>query len=1238
MKNLKLIILITLILLISTISAVSAVDENNTNEESINVINYEIQKENNIPLSEVNVNNWNELKTYCEKNDSNYIIHLKENTNFYPTNLNRSEGQIVINNNVTIIGNNGSYFGDTTPNPQSIKYHPILTRDNSNVSLKIINTTFKWIKTQGWTAKTSGIFIEIGGNTTDNLLENCVFDKITCSDDHSTVYYVKKGQATVKNCKFTNIQTEYGVLSIYDPDNVNIYPYTAKMIIENCYFESNNGGVSSGAINNCGELIVKNSSFNKNTAKWWAGAIHTHSKANSTLINSTFTNNVAGWNGGALYTYSYLQIDNCTFYGNNCTTDNGGGAIGACDHLSTYHITINNSKFEKNNNNCWNIIDESSGTGRGGAISVMDEGSLKIYNTEFIRNTAANGQAIYALYVQGFGDAPIVELINNTFINHTGNSETIELKLNDGKNKTAILKNNTYINTCIQFDPFEIKTSNTTNMKVNHTYHFNININLKNPENYDADILSKINYTLFVNDKLEKELYSNKEFNLTIPNRENLLYVTTDISCVNSKNLIILDKLETNLNITTLSQNNTITIIATVNNNATGIINFTFQNNEYTSEINNGQATLNLTNLKPGTYNITAVYFGDKNYKKTNTTIKIIVDKLTPEMSLIIKNITQDEKNATIIVKLPKDATGNITLSINTKSYNLPLKNGEIDITITDPKIGEYVIIATYPGDMIYKNATVKGILKVTGNKDVKLTLSDADSNNQIIATLTDLNGNPITNEVIIFKIANQTLSTSTTATGKAYITPKLEKGIYNLTAIFNGNDNYKSTNITKIVHINNITEKLNPNMTIIFNKTISKGENATIIVKLPKDATGTIILNINNKTYTSPIKNGELTISIPNLKHGKYNLNIIYSGDNKYNSDNYTDELEVLGNTILKVKNITMIYKDGTRFEAILTDNVGNPIFNVTLSFIINGQTYNKNTDNEGKASIGLNLNAGNYTSVVLYNGSKNYDNIFKNVTITINPTIISKDLVKMYQNDTRFYAKFTDSTGKALANTEIKFNINGVFYTKKTDKDGMADLGIMLRPGSYILTAYNPVTGEEKGFNITVKSLIVQSDLTKYYLNASRFEATVYNKDGSLAVNKEVTFNINGVFYHKKTDENGVASLGIALRPGEYTITTMYDGLDIGNRVSVLPTLVTKDLSMKHLDGSNFTALTLDGQGKPLANQNVSFNVNGVFYHKVTNKDGIASLGIRLMSGEYIITSYWNDFQTGNTIKISP
>ena len=433
-------------------------------------------------------------------------------------------------------------------------------------------------------------------------------------------------------------------------------------------------------------------------------------------------------------------------------------------------------------------------------------------------------------------------------------------------------------------------------------------------------------------------------------------------------------------------------------------------------------------------------------------------------------------------------------------------------------------------------------------------------------------------------------------------------------------------------------------NMTIVsvkntqMNVSVSDSDsasNVTFTVDFDHVANGFVFVTIGGVTYNATVSGKEAKVIVPPLAVGKYDAIVSYNGVvNKTVAVNISPDR----NPVLNISDIVMIYKDGTRMVAVLTDYLGNPIANAIVYFTINGKTYNKTTDVNGTASMGLNLASNVYKATVSYNGSDKYNAVSKNITVTINPTIVADDLVKMYQNATRFYAKFTDSTGKAIANKEIRFNINGVFYTKKTDKDGVADLGIMLRPGSYILTAYNPVTGEEKGFNITVKSLIMQNDLTKYYLNASRFEATVYNKDGSLAVNKEVTFNINGVFYTKTTDKNGVASLGIALRPGNYTITTMYDGLDIGNRVSVLPTLVTKDLSMKYLDGSNFTALTLDGQGKPLANQNVSFNVNGVFYHKVTNKDGIASLGIRLMSGEYIITSYWNDFQTGNTIKISP
>ena len=341
--------------------------------------------------------------------------------------------------------------------------------------------------------------------------------------------------------------------------------------------------------------------------------------------------------------------------------------------------------------------------------------------------------------------------------------------------------------------------------------------------------------------------------------------------------------------------------------------------------------------------------------------------------------------------------------------------------------------------------------------------------------------------------------------------------------------------------------------------------------------------------------------------------------------------ERENTQNIQLTVENLEKYYGGSEKLNATLKDGAGNPIANKTITFTINGQKYNRTTNSNGIASLAINLRPGVYDVTTMYYNMSVYSNV------VVKTTIESKDLVKMYQNGTQFFATFLGTDGKPLANnTKVTFNINGVFYTRQTNENGVARLNINLRPGEYILTAINPVNSESEGFNITVKSLIESSDLTKHYRNDSKFEAKIYNKDGTLAINKNVTFNINGVFYNRITDSNGVARLNINLRPGNYIITTIFEGLTIGNNINVLPTLVTSDLSMKYLDGSKFTAQTLDGQGNPLTNQNVSFNINGVLYQKVTDKEGIASLNITLLAGEYIITSYWNDFQVGNTIKI--
>ena len=544
-------------------------------------------------------------------------------------------------------------------------------------------------------------------------------------------------------------------------------------------------------------------------------------------------------------------------------------------------------------------------------------------------------------------------------------------------------------------------------------------------------------------------------------------------------------------------------------------------------------------------YNFSATWAGNDNYNGTNISGGFKINKIDSTIAINVEDIKVGE-NATIIVNLDSDATGNVTITLDNQNYTVAINEGQTIKVIGGLKAGTYDVFVKYIGDNNYNSA----------QNTTKFT---------------------------VLKISDYNMDVTV---------PEFKEGV-----------------------------------------------NSSVGVDLPKDAEGTVTVEIEGKKYTANIINGTAKVNIPGLGVGDYNITTTYSGDAKYVSMTKKGNITVIPNmdVNLYVDDVVMIYHDGTRLVAKLTDYQGRPIVNDIIYFTINGKTYAKTTDDNGTVYMRLNLDSKVYTATVSYNESEVYSKISKNVTVTINPTVISEDLVKMYQNDTRFYVKFTDSTGKALTKTTVKFNIHGVFYTKKTDKDGVADLGIMLRPGEYILTAYNPVTGEEKGFNITVKSLIVQSDLTKYYLNASKFQATIYDKNGSLAVGKNVTFNINGVFYTKTTDSNGVVSLAINLRPGKYIITTMYEGLDVGNNIVVLPTLVTRDLNMIYGDGSNFTAQTLDGQGKPLANQNVTFNINGVFYNKVTNDNGVASLTMRLMSGKYIITSYWNDFQTGNTIIIS-
>ena len=679
-----------------------------------------------------------------------------------------------------------------------------------------------------------------------------------------------------------------------------------------------------------------------------------------------------------------------------------------------------------------------------------------------------------------------------------------------------------------------------------------------------------------------------------------------------------------------------LTVDVVLPGDATGEVVITVNGVDYHVAIENGKATGTISGLAAGDYTVAIKYVGDDKYTGVEVAENVNVAKAQPVLGVVIADVDYGNGfviEATLTGVNGAPLSGNVIVTVNGKEYTVKVTDGKGIATGDKLAAGTYAFAAVWAGDDNYNIVTENGDFKV--NKiDSAIDVAVSDIKVGEDAVISVKLASDATGEVVI--TVNGEDYTAAIENGKAVKTISgLKADDYTVTVKYAGDNNYNEATADAEFSVSKISDY---NMDISVPE-IKEGVNSTIGVDLPKDATGTVTVEIDGKKYTANVIDGTANVIVSGLSAGDYNITTVYSGDAKYDSMTKKGNVTVIPNVNvnLDVSDVEMFYHDGTRLIAKLTDFQGKPIVNATIYFSINGVTYAKTTDANGTASMGLNLDSNVYPVTVTYNGSAFYSKISKNITVTINSSIIADDLVKMYQNATKFYAKFMGSDGKVLANTQVRFNIHGVLYTKTTNNDGVADLGIMLRPGNYILTAYNPVTGEQQGFNITVKSLIVQNDLTKYYMNASKFQATIYDKNGSLAVNKNVTFNIHGVFYTRTTDENGVVSLGISLRPGEYVITTMYEGLDLGNTVTVLPTLVTHDLNMKYMDGSNFTAQTLDGQGNPLANQNVSFNVNGVFYHKVTDDNGFASLTIRLMSGKYIITSSWNDFQTGNNITIS-
>ena len=589
-------------------------------------------------------------------------------------------------------------------------------------------------------------------------------------------------------------------------------------------------------------------------------------------------------------------------------------------------------------------------------------------------------------------------------------------------------------------------------------------------------------------------------------------------------------------------------ITATVTNGATGTVTFFVNGKTYVVDITDSVATLKIADLTTGDYPVFAYYNGDKYYKTSYNSTTFNVAKLASTIAVSVDDIKVGE-DAVISITVPEITSGVVSVTVGDAIYNVAVVDGKGSLILSGLASGSYDVVAKFNGDDKYlasEDSAKFNVAKLASTIDIAVDNIKVGEDAVIGVALPE----DATGEVIIS--VNGKNYTVMTKYGMASVTiSDLANGTYSVDVFYNGDDIYAPIKNSTAFTVSKVSDY---NMTVDI-ADIVKGENATITVSVPEDGTGSVIVTINGTDYNGTVVNGTAKVIIPGLDEGSYKVVTFYTGDNKYDSMVVNGTITVNKNTrtTLIMDDVVKYFRGSQKLIAKLVDGFGNPIANATVYFTINGRVYAKITDENGMASMGIGLVPNEYKVSAVFNGTDDYDMATADATVLVKSTILGNDTTLYFLNGTSYVAKFLDSDGNALANTTVKFNINGVFYTRVTDENGMASLNIRLDPNSYIITAYNPVTGEQRANEVTVLPRIIAEDLSMKYLDGSSFNATLVDGQGKAVTGVNITFNVNGVFYHKTTDANGVARLNIRLMPGDYIITSTYDKCWASNKITI-------------------------------------------------------------------------------------
>lgn len=987
----------------SVIDEVNAVEIEQTVDDANEITEIQGNDESNNVLTSgtpVTASNWKTLKSKCEESTSQYIT-LTGTTYTIGDAIN-------FKNSATIVGSDVSYITGGTTSKTPFK------NTNSALTLTFINVKFLNINAQN--------LLELDGTV---YLENCTFNNIQTATGHNSVIYNTNNLMYLTGCNITNCHSGYGAVTNYNSGSTT----SVVMYVDDCKFINNSASVEPGAINNCGILYVNNSEFDGNHANWWAGAIHTHTNAQTEIENTIFKRNTAGWNGGALFTYSKLKIKNCTFEDNNCTTNNGGGAIGAYNYGSGYNITICSSRFNYNTNLCYAYTNISTtSVGRGGAISVLNGGYLTVCNCNFTGNYAKIGQAIAAAtytYENGTGGNPHIKICNNRFVNHTATGiDTVVITGND-----YIFNNNVFINSY----------QNTHYTGTGNTYNSAGLMMTSSSKKMLESLIGASNFDVLSDWDDHEIIYINISSN-NDPESDDVCGQNWSDAYGGSDafSVAMLNILENGIiyiangdythekqgfeysiskgNITIIGQGpktNITNIITTVYGsgyeNAThNFINLTFTGKDFGFNSNFINCTfLGPISISHDLLNYESRHIEEYGYAKTyfmNFDNCVFKDVTTSDALVTLykygavnfNNCTFENIVANSLV-YHNDSSyfGDDSISFKNCTFTNCKYNGVADslanfddaIVIEDCTYdGEVSVGTTEVDGHFYVNATKLKVVAVATQMNISSTQRGV-----VVIAIRDANGNAVSGVTVNYVINGENMTGITDENGTITISDLTNEVV--VSAVFAGNENFLASKNTADFNftIPKVATQLScAGVTTYYN--VGK----KLVVTL-KDANGNVLankmvtVNFSGKTYTKVTDaNGQIIFKLSaTLLPKTYLTTITFAGDETLINSSVATKVVVKKATVKMAASAKTFKKSlkTKKYSITLKNNLGKVMKNTKVTLKIKGKTFSAYTNSKGVATFKITklTKKGKYTSYVKYAGSKYYNALNKKVVITL-------------------------------------------------------------------------------------------------------------------------------------------------------------------------------------------------------------------------------------------------------------